>query len=288
MGDRFNEQLTDAGAVPIVAALVGITVLLARCGRDRAIRTRTLRFATHPPGVVLLAVALGGFAALLSSSNRGVFFALPLLCATIPLTVRLVGELPRAVRLALACALVVQATIANASGWALLPEGTIVSPSYTESILGQYDRRFDSAHREDAERAAASWLAVDRWVADRLRILHDRGAAFTMTGNTVLLNTNTVALVGQLDGWNTDFRVPDTEASAAARAASLTARDWSRDGRRVERVLVVVRGDHIRFTPDARSERFRSEALRGGWRVVDSRSLPSGGTVEILRRGDTA
>lgn len=273
--------LGSAILLPLVTALSAGACLL------RSARRGTLaRLARPRERTALLAGALIGLVALMSSANRGGWFTLPLLTAVVPLGTEAVARGPRVLRMVATGLTATLGPLFLLTSWWILPFGTPVPlPSHYEIPLAEYDERFGSQHRSMHHHAAEEWRILSQDVAAHLRQLRDRsGAVPTVSGNFEMFNTNTLSLAGELDGWYVDPRVPDT-LSASGRELAQTTEDWNRDGRSVERVIVIARHPHALFTPDLEVAEFDAEVRRSRWRSIREFPMPgeAGGSVVILR-----
>ncbi len=220
-------------------------------------------------------VVVLGFAALVSTSNRGVWFELPLVVAMIPLGAAIVARgrpLPRRLLGAWMLGVAVIAPVAL----------RVAGIGHADGALVRYDERFTAGPTQQ-RRATDEWRALNEAVTGDLAELTDRGqkGSVWVTGNMFLLNTNSLTLTAELDGWPATLGVPDTLAAPSARAAELTPRVGG-----VERILVVVRHDLELFTPDLRWRSFERQALGAGWREVERYPMPVEGEVVVLRHQD--
>lgn len=220
-------------------------------------------------------VVVLGFVALVSTSNRGVWFELPLVVAMIPLGAAIVARgrpLPRRLLAAWMLGVALIAPVAV----------RVAGIGHADGALVRYDERFTAGPTQQ-RRASDEWRALNEAVTADLAELTDRGrnGSVWVTGNMFLLNTNSLTLTAELDGWSATLGVPDTLAGSTARAAQLTPQVGG-----VERILVVVRHDLELFTPDLRWRSFERQALGTGWREVERFPLPVEGEVVVLRHQD--
>ncbi len=312
---RFDRIISSIGidlyAWAAVAATIGVSLAIVR--RVRRVRraggggrlrswwgSDAFREAT-----VIVVIASGGLAALVSTSNNGVWFELPIVALVVVLGAIGVSHAPRPVRWALVVPVVGTAAVHLAVAWWLVGPDTkgvdvvasnTLTGTHYEAGFAQYDERFATARRPAGTRAAAQWRRANSAIERELRAIYDDrdGAVeFTMSGNMQLMNSNSVTLAAELRGWSPPIFIPDTALGRAERARSLSRwatdaagnRKTVGDGRPVERVLLVGLHDHILFTPDAAVAEFAQEARRSGWRPVARIALPGGGAVEVLVRG---
>lgn len=238
----------------------------------------------------LLAVpALAGFAALLSTTNAGVWFELPVLVLAVPLAAALVQRAPRPLGMVSTAAVATVAVGVLATTWWLVPARDrwwnfgIIGAHY-EGAFRLYDERFDADRRDELERAAADWAALNRRAARQMRDLDraEGGVSFTISGNTELINNNTLVMAAELDGWQVRFNVPDTTGTVAELSAELSPRrDAGRHGI-LDRRLVIARHDLLPFPADLDWERFADLARSRGWEEIGEIPLPVPGSVTIL------
>jgi 4-amino-4-deoxy-L-arabinose transferase-like glycosyltransferase len=217
----------------------------------------------------LLAVVVPGVVALSTTTNEGIWFDLPLFVPLVALFVAGVARLPR---------------------WAqLLPGGVLVAVAILGPALvrihdtdlinighREYDRRLVDLTSAEARVAAREWAALNTEVARRLEPLagnNDRNHVL-MTGNMFTVNSNTVALAGELDGFGLVVGVPDTTSDTWRRELS---QPWNK-------ALVVVRYHHRHFVPDRAWPEVDAAARAAGWRTVAAWPMPGdlGGTVVVL------
>ena len=263
----------------VLVALVGAAVIGWRWWRSR-----TPPDGGRPTAAVLATFVLG-LAALVSTTNNGVWFELPLIVLLVPLVGSLAARAMPVFRAALSLQIAAQAVVVLAVLWWIVPPRWGITAHY-ENGFAQYDERFASDRRDELSAAARDWRRVNAAVAEEMRRLDGQdglGAVFVVTGNMQLLNTNTIALASELSGWGPRQEVPDTTAETARLAEHLTPTATGADGRIVERVLVVALHDQHLFTPDAEVIAFYRRARAEGWRVATTIAMPDGGEVAIMR-----
>lgn len=227
-----------------------------------------------------------GMAALVSTSNQGVWFEYPLVVLAVPVVVAVIASGPRWVATGTAVVIAAISVQLLAQLWWLVPFEAPAPTSHYEYGFAQYDERFGPDRRDEHAVAADEWWEAVVAVRDAMREqAPGRGqAVFTVSGNMQLFNANSLSLSGEMISWPVYMTIPDTAAGAEERAASLTPTAFFEAW--VERILVVARHDQILFTPDTEVEAFAEEADDAGWRVVERVDLPDGGVVEILRLPD--
>ena len=261
---RYDRISGDVGrgltTTAVLVALVGIAAIGWRWWRDH-----TPPENGRPILAVFATVALG-MAALISTSNNGVWFELPLIVLLVPLVGSMAAKAALPFRLVLLGQIATQAVVVLAVLWWVVPPRWGITAHY-EDGFAQYDERFASDRRDELTEAAEDWRRVNGLVAEELRELDGEeglGAVFTTTGNMQLLNTNTIALASELGGWGPRQEVPDTTAETDRLDEYLTPTATGSDGRIVERMLVVALHDQHLFTPDAEVGDFYRRALSEG------------------------
>lgn len=232
--------------------------------------------------IALSSLVVAGLAALASTSNQGVWFELPLVLIVIAMWASVLTALPRLSRILSIGWMILVAVV--------LPFGVrIAGPLHVGNVFNSYDARF-GAGDDAAGEAAQEWAAVRRAVAEELADLTQRGTrgVVVVTGNMVLFNSNDLLLHAELDLWQPDVRVVDSELAPPERALQLTPMSDVRspDGVIKERFIVVVRHDLTTFSPDESWRDLEQQALASGWVEVSSIDLPVEGEVAILRHRD--
>lgn len=268
------------------AALISVLSIAWRRWRTRGVgpsrQPDALRAAT-----AVAAAFVVGMAALVSTSNNGVWFEYPLVVLAVPLVVALIALGPRWVRVLTTVVVTALSVQLLAQLWWIVPFEAPAPTSHYEYGFAEYDERFAPDRRDEHAEAAGDWWDATTSVLESMREqAPGRGAAaFTVSGNMQMFNANTLALAGELETWPPYMTIPDTAAGEDERAAALTPTDFF-EGEYVERILVIALHDQTLFTPDTEVEAFAEEAQDAGWEVVDQVDLPDGGMVQILRSGD--
>ena len=289
LGFRFERILDGTGFGWVgnlaIAAAVVAGLLLATLG----LRTAERRFNETQRSELALVLAVAvGLAALVSTSNNGVWFELPLVGLAIPLVVAAGSRAPWPLRAAASCAVVVALVLVSLRAWWVLPPGGgRPAAAHYEYGFEQYDPRFGPMHRDELRDAAADWRQVNEAVVTALHRL-DRGEEvfFTMSGNMQLLNSNSVSLAAELEGWGPIISIPDTTLPARRRVADLSPVWRDDDGNAHRRVLVLALHDEILFTPDRDVAELASQAEDLGWVQAERIPLPLGGSVSLLVHPD--
>lgn len=287
--DRLSEAfgpniVVTAAAVALVAAVWAV----AR-RRGRPVMTESLR-----AGLALAAAALAGLAALVSTSNSGVWFELPLVMTLIPLAALVASAAPWRLGTVLAVPVVGMLCFQTAvSWWWISPlEGGVpwlaenhLDSSQQEDGFAEYDLRFAQSNRGQERVAAEEWRSLTEQVSRIATDIEtsDGPVSFWLSGNMQLFNTNTMYLRAEMTGRDTLYRIPDTTQPARRRAADLTPTVEGRDDDFVERVLIVALHDRILFPPDFGVADFATQATEMGWRVTDRVPMPGGGVVQVMR-----
>jgi hypothetical protein len=155
---------------------------------------------------------------------------------------------------------------------------------HADGALESHDPRFGTARSV----AAPEWWDLNTQVAAFVRDLYERDdpPAVYLSGNTFLVNTNSVGLVAELESWNAELRVPDT--LVGPEQWELDARPHVEEGPTGERERVLIFALHERdlFTPDLEVGGFYERALETGWSAVAEFPMPLDGQVVILRHED--
>lgn len=286
--DRLSESVGSTTFLLLWASALCIAVLVA---------PKLLRSTPSPRvrnGLAVSACLALGIAALVSTSNNGVWFELPMVVLTIALLVSIISAGPRWYSVTLAVVVTAMSVIGLAGQWWILPYSPTRITAHYEFGFAQYDPRFGPTQRTEHREAAADWEHLNGAVlaairADAAAPSRSSGAdpVVTMSGNMQLFNSNSLALTGELAGWTPDIRVPDTSTPGTDLGADMTP-TVTEDGRTVERILVIAVHDKILFTPDGDVDAFSDLAAATGWTVTDRLALPGGGEVRILRHGNTA
>lgn len=286
LGFRYERISGDIGTsltfTVLLAALVTIPPALWRCWKDRQPPSSAPEFLA-----IALAVALG-LAALVSTSNSGVWFELPLIALMVAGAGALMARAWLPIRLALVIQLCGQGVIILLVTWWLVAPRLGMTAHY-EHGFAQYDERYEQGRRDEQPLAAADWRRLSQQTVNELKSI-DGGTGydttFTVSGNMQLFNSNTLALAGEQTGWGLAIRIPDTTMGQKDRSRELTPTTVGPDGRTVERVLVVALHDQHLFTPDENVQAFARQARRAGWRETSTIPMPDGGTVLIMRHPD--
>jgi hypothetical protein len=289
LGFRLNRIFDGISAEPgrmlfVVAALGSLWWMY----RNRA---RLLPLSDRKRAALALAAfVVLGVAALVSTTNNGVWFELPVVAVLTPLIAMGISWTPKIVRFgALAMVIGTAALELPVAWWWTDPSYRGVAPfavSYLRSAhyedgFAIYDPRFLPSRREDLAGAAEDWREVNDQVRSALTELTPEGEkppSMWLSGNFQLFNTNTLALSGEVAADPVNLFVPDTAVPEDQRAEYLTP---TSDGR--ERVFVFALHDHPLFTPDEQVADFYRQARETGWAPVRTFDLPQGGRVEFLR-----
>ncbi len=277
--DRLGEAFGSPVWPLLLVSAAGVGLLVA----PRVLRQRP---ASARAAAAVAVCLLSGLAALVSTSNNGVWFELPMVLLVAALLVAAVSAGPVWYSTLLAAVVTVVSTVSLLSAWWVLPYDEARLPSHYEFGFAEYDRRFHPTRRGEHDAAAAEWSATSQEVLEAVRSTRPGpDALVTLSGNMEMFNANTLRLAGELDGWSPVVVVPDTAAGRDELATFLTP-TVDQDGEQVNRVLVLALHDKILFTPDAEVRKFERLARAAGWQTERTVDLPTGGTVEVLRRAD--
>lgn len=275
-------QLVDASLAPTSwwAAVVAIGAVVAGVvGWIRSRRSSGDRSPSREAGAVVVVLVVG-IAALVSTTNEGVWFELPLVVLAVPVLVAVVGCGPRAIRLAVVAGMAAVAVVSPV--WHAADGGR-----HSDQAFAASDPRFISDREAERTRAAQQWWSLAEVTTARLDELTDRGESgvIAVTGNTFLFNSNSVIFAAELQGWDAAVHVAETYGAEPVRAQDLAPLSGALgpSGKALERVLVVARHDLPLFTPDFGWRALEQAALADGWSEVWSAPMPIDGEVAILR-----
>jgi hypothetical protein len=274
------ERLTEATGLPGPLALLALAIV-------GCVAIGAWRGGWRPPGASdasraalgLLVVAVLGFAALVTSRNEGVWFELPIGAVVVVGVFVAVARAPRWAQALLVAWVVGLAIVGTA----------LVRIASTEAVapgFADYDVRFDPKGGADHDLAVQEWSSVNQQLTDELRTRTDAGlgAQVTMSGNMFMVNVNSVALLAELDGWRFQAEVPDTLAPAASWEHLIAPEVGGAGG--PGRVVVVVRHQDLRFTPDMAWEQFDAAVRASGWLPSRTIPLPTTGDIVIYEHPD--
>ena len=289
--DLLSDVVLSGGVLLPLLGMTAAAVVLGRSVRSVGVAGTFRRLCDAREWAGLIVFAAVAAAALLSSSNLGTWFTLPLWCALLPLgAAALTRAGSRWAHLA-AGVVVVQGTLLLLSGLWVLPGplGDVVPgpilPSYHEVALSSQDGRFDSGRRKDQRRAADEWRAAQARILDAVPGGGRGIPVITVVGNTPLLNGNSLALLGSPDGNSVVIEQPDTAGELTSWVGYLDAMGRDVEGRPAPRTIIVVDDPSHAFPADAGAARMRAEALARGWVVAEVVTLPNGARAEALTPG---
>ena len=282
---RLGRVADGMGIEPVQTAcalvVLGGVIALVR-NRHRAFNGRRDLAAIATFGAVALA-------ALVSTTNNGVWFELPVIVAATAVIAVGIDRLHWSARTAAAATFAGMAVMQLPVSWWWLPTTTkgvapiavnYLKATHYEGGFVQYDPRFATTSRNLHPVAAKDWARASddvRALLTRLRDPDDPPLSLWLSGNFQLFNTNTLALSGEIAGEPTSLFVPDTVVSEKDRERLLTPTFGVR-----ERVLVFALHNQHLFTPDAEVKSFYRQARAAGWKPIDTVLLPLHGRVEIL------
>lgn len=284
-----------------LAVVVGGAVVVAR---RQPTATGWIRWRRGT--AALWSVEALGTVALLSTANRGYWFAYPLTVLLVAGVVALAANLfdhwgprattPRGALLAaagVASVVVVVAAVQRTSNGGPYPNG---NSDFIESALGSFDRlhsgnldadrRLAAADPDIRRTAAAEWWRAGLELTDEIAAIEAEVGPVqeSLTGEIHLFNANTIALAQLIPNRGVvSMEVVNTlEPSDDELRRKLEPRV---DG--LARVLVIVEGRSLAF-PDGRGRRrFLRMARQEGWEVRRTIPLPDDGDVLVLTHPDS-
>lgn len=282
---RYNRIVNGVGLV--IPGLIAIQLGLATAA-VRVIRARVERHewpSTWRAALAVTTIVVVGIAALVSTTNNGVWFELPLIALIVALVAAAMS------RAWLPCSIAACVIFAWSGLWSVGRAWWIIGPgdgqpptaTHFEDGFAQYDLRFGKYRRDEHDDAAADWADASERIATELATIGGNGAApfVVMSGNMQLTNNNSVDLAAELRRSPLTITIPDTADPEAELREVLTPFPSGDDA--VEKVVVILHHDQILFTPDERVEDFAALARRLGWSTWTEVPLPDGGRAEILR-----
>lgn len=275
-------QLVEASVAPTawwaVVAVIG-AVVAGVVGWVRACNSSGWRSPSREAGAMAVVLAVG-VAALVSTTNEGVWFELPLVVLAVPVLVAVVARGQRPVRLAVVAGMAAVAVISPV--WHAVDDGR-----HSDQAFAASDPRFVAEGEAERALATQEWWELAEATIGELDALTNRGdtGVIVLTGNTFLFNSNTVRLGAELGGWDAAMHVPETYGPDPVRSQDLSPLSGAvgPDGSPLERILVVARHDLPLFTPDFGWRALEQAALEHGWSEVWSAPMPVDGEVAILR-----
>ena len=282
---RYNRIVNGVGL--IVPGLIAIQLGLVTATVS-VIRARVERHewpASSRGALAVAAIVVVGVAALVSTTNNGVWFELPLIALIVALVAAAMSRswLPFSIA---ACVIFAWSGLWSLGrAWWIIEPGDGQPPTAThfEDGFAQYDERFGKYRRDEHAAAAADWADASDRIAAELASIAGTGVPpfVVMSGNMQLTNNNSVGLAAELRRSPLTITIPDT-ADPEAELRDVLTPFPSGDGA-VEKVVVILHHDQILFTPDERVDEFAALAGQLGWRTWAEVPLPDGGRAEILR-----
>ena len=296
LGRIFDGMGVEPAHTVMVLGLIGLAYWVYRR------RSHTASSGEDPPpreprypyqvAAALAAFVVLGVLALVSTTNNGVWFELPVIAVFTALLAAPIGVAPRLLKVASLAVILGCGAVTLPVAWWLAPAGhrgtapiavNYLTAAHYEAGFEQYDPRFGTDRRDELPEAAADWRSINDQVRHRLHELGtdptDRPSIW-MSGNFQLFNTNSVALSGEVAGEPVTMFVPDTVTEPEERADYLSP---TFDGKR--RVLVFALHRQHLFTPDEKVREFYRQARTAGWEPTSRFLLPGGGRVEVLELG---
>lgn len=291
--ERYAVAFGETTFLLLWASALSVSALLLWTHRDRLrsvagfselVRSQESRWrAGFAVGVCLLV----GTAALVSTSNNGVWFELPLVPLLAAALVSVISLGPRWFGMVLAVVVAPLLVWSLAVQWWLVPFEPGRATSHYEYGFAEYDTRFAPDRRDEHSSAAGEWHGFYREVLASIRpdTPGEGDPVFTLSGNMQLFNSNSLIITGELEGWSPRLDIPDTGEDPERRSDWLTPTVGYR-GTRVERQLLIAEHDQTLFTPDADVAGFARQADRSGWVEIERYEMPVGGAVLLLRHSD--
>lgn len=310
LSGRLVERLTNVvvdtrllGAVGAVTiAAVAVTALRSRAvlgQRGSAVPQGAWRrvLVRHRLTCALAVIVGAGYVALLSSTNSGIWFDVPLEVLAVALVVSLAAALPSRVRLGLGAAAVVLA-MGNIYGIGRLAQSEEPRPSgpaqrvatalfadmYRATSMLQTNDPSLHLTRELRVAAADAWWEPHRQMARAIDRLRGDGKSLhlTISGSSNLVNYNSLMLVQEIEsGRAAGGDTPDTTAADL----SSSVEPWQGDSARV--VIVIETSLAPPFPIDAEAPRLLDLALKSGWEPTEEVELPDGGQITVLVHPDS-
>lgn len=272
-----------------------VATALVAIGLIRERRLRTDEWTDRRRGLVAVAAAVGiGGAALITSSNLGSWFQMPLEMLLVALLCAAADRLQGPVRRVLA-AIAVVAAVANVvlmSTWQLgaahrlgaAPASSIAfggTEISQEFDFADVDERF-SAKADDAERAAAEreWHDVSLEVARKVDRLRDGAPNFRQSwfGENRLLRASTAQLTGELAGIDPGAVDQPARPEDLDRNPDLFAPPVGDEAR----VLIIVATPHYLSVDPVDDPSWPAQATARGWQLSGRVATPDGGEVLIF------
>lgn len=295
LGFGWSAEVQLLAILGIALGLLGLLGCLPRW-----VPVRTPVRSVNSEVLALTTAVVAAFAALVSTTNNGVWFELPMIAAGFPLVWGIVGRGPIVGKVLAVSPFALFAVFVLPSAWFGTPIShpfpgapTSIFPTHFEYGFSEYDNRFAPENRSEQATASAEWWAASQGVERALReIAHKKpNVIFYMSGNFEMMNTNSVLLAAELDSWSPTVWVPDTTVDAQHIDMQLSSLAADLDGNTIEprrgstfeRVVVLLEHGYHLFTPDAQVAKFAARARELGWIEVEKFDLPRGGTASILR-----
>ena len=286
-------RLAEAIGTNVVLTVIVVSTVAAFLAARRSGR-RPAMTENWRSGLALGLAALLGVVALASTTNNGVWFELPLVMVVIPLGALVLSRAPGPLRwIGVAPVIGMAAVQLPVTWWLLSPKTEGVTwlaenhlhSSQQEPGFAEYDPRFSTPNRGQENTAIEEWSRLHEHVSRIVEEIEESATpmSFTLSGNMELFNSNSMYLYAELNGRDTEFRIPDTTRSPSELRRELAPIDPDVDGEPAERVLIVALHDFILFPPDRRVAEFARQARSAGWIVTESVPMPIGGEVQILR-----
>ena len=276
----------------VVVALAAVKVV----GEVRVRGARSVLDA-HRAHVAVWAVIVGGYLALLTSANSGIWFALPLEVLGVGAVVALAPALAPSPR-RVAGTVVVAVALLNLVAVGNWPvgarhafdageqQGSLAAVLFGDMYQPPTGLRTNDplllSERNDREAVGAQWWAAHARVADAIEAERSGDGLVhqTVTGSGQLMNANSIDLAQELS------QRPATSWDAVDSTASDLSPWLTPSVGRSPRVLVVIELDSGVFPIDEQWREVVDEAVAQGWTETARVPLPDGGSVSVLSHPD--
>lgn len=286
---RVGVSTVDVRALLLVPALVVVVAVVRRLRGSGRLRRHELS-AAERPFVAVGAIVVVGYLVLLTSSNAGFWFELPLEVLALAVVVAATRLLPSLLRRRLAIAVLVVAAVnllligrigdpgpdGSAVAAALASPGLFGDVYHADTLMVEAEPRVASPGRLRDEAAAEWWGAHTRLVRaldvdDLTDGRPDVRPTIYSAGSSPMINHNSLLLALELG------HPVNADAVSLVRARDLPAAP-------PETSVLVVFETRARVFPGVADGRaVRRVAIDAGWREDSTVGLPDGGEAVVLR-----
>mgnify|MGYP001040591457 CR=1 FL=1 len=299
LGDKLDLRLNSLDTdIRSVFLGLGISTWILAALTALIRRPRIGRELLHHGIVASAAVVLVGYGLLLTTSNQGVWFEVPLELVAVCTTVAVGWRLPRRLGTGMATAAVAIAigtlaiSLTDTGGpidgpGARLEVQRLLAGGLDERerVLGDADPLLLSTDRSTRERGAGRWWQTNLAIVDKLEEYRrdDQLWVFTVSGSSHLLNGQSLLLAEELTGKGFGpMLVPRTDLSDQELDDALDP-IWLGTHRRL---LVLMFPESLPFPEDRQVPKLLRMARERGYRQIDRMELPDGGHVLFLEHPD--